>query len=118
MIPFSGNVRVFVACGVTDMRRGMNGLALQVQQALGRDPHCGDLYIFAGRRRDTVKLLWHDGIGMSLYTRRLEAGRFTWPSRVEGTITISASQLAYLLDGIDWSAPKRNAKPFRPQLAG
>jgi transposase len=118
MIPVPGNVRVFVACGVTDMRRGMNGLALQVQQALGRDPHCGDLYLFCGRRRDTVKLLWHDGIGMSLYAKRLEAGRFVWPSRAGGTVTITAAQLAYLLDGIDWSAPRRVARPHRPQLAG
>src|SRR5918998_6077415 len=64
----------------TDMRRGMNSLALQVQQALGRDPHCGDLYVFRGRRADLVKIIWHDGIGMSLYAKRLEKGRFVWPS--------------------------------------
>jgi transposase len=60
----------------TDMRRGMNSLALQVQQALGRDPHCGDLYVFRGRRADLMKIIWHDGIGMSLYAKRLERGRF------------------------------------------
>ena len=53
-------------------RRGMNSLALQVQQALGRDPHCGDLYVFRGRRADLVKITWHDGLGMSLYAKRLE----------------------------------------------
>ena len=65
------NVRVWLANGPTDMRRGMNGLALQVQQALQRDPHAGDLYVFRGRRGDLLKILWHDGLGMSLYAKRL-----------------------------------------------
>jgi transposase len=69
-------VRVWLAVGHTDMRRGMNGLALQVQQALQRDPHAGDLYVFRGKRGDLVKILWHDGVGMSLYAKRLERGRF------------------------------------------
>lgn len=59
------------------MRRGMNGLALQVQQAVGPRPPCvGDLYVFRGKRGDLVKILWHDGLGMSLYAKRLERGRF------------------------------------------
>jgi transposase len=54
------------------MRRGMNGLALQVQEGLKRDPHAGDLFVFRGRRGDLIKILWHDGLGMSLYAKRLE----------------------------------------------
>ena len=54
------------------MRRGMNSLAIQVQQGLGRDPHAGDLYVFRGKRGHLIKILWHDGIGMSLYAKRLE----------------------------------------------
>ena len=65
MIPVRGDVRVWLASGVTDMRRGMNTLALQVQEALGRDPHGGDLFVFRGRRGDLLKILWHDGVGMS-----------------------------------------------------
>jgi transposase len=84
MIAPPSGVRVWLATGVTDMRRGMNGLALQVQQGLGRDPHGGDLYVFRGRRGDLLKILWHDGIGMSLYAKRLERGRFIWPSPVDG----------------------------------
>ena len=72
MIPVPGGVRVWLATGVTDMRRGMNTLALQVQEDLGRDPHAGDLYIFRGRRGDLVKCLRHDGVGISLYAKRLE----------------------------------------------
>lgn len=71
MIPVSSGVRVWLAVGRTDMRKGMNGLALQVQQALGRDPHAGDLYVFRGARGDLIKIVWHDGIGMSLYAKRL-----------------------------------------------
>jgi transposase len=71
MIPVPSGVRVWLAVGRTDMRKGMNGLALQVQQALGRDPHAGDLYVFRGARGDLLKIVWHDGIGMSLYAKRL-----------------------------------------------
>jgi transposase len=67
MIPVPSDVRVWLAVGRTDMRRGMNGLALQVQQTLGRDPHAGDLYVFRGARGDLIKILWHDGLGISLY---------------------------------------------------
>ena len=72
MIPIPSGVRVWIATGHTDMRRGMNGLALQVQQALKRDPHAGDLFVFRGRRGNLVKVLWHDALGMSLYAKRLE----------------------------------------------
>ena len=98
MIPVPSGVRVWLAVGHTDMRRGMNGLALQMQQALGRDPPAGDLYVFRGKRGDLIKIIWHDGIGMSLYSKRLESGRFTWPSRTEGAVAISAAQLAYMFD--------------------
>ena len=76
MIPIPPAVRVWLATGTTDMRRGMNGLALQVQQVLGPDPHAGDLYVFRGKRGDLIKVLWHVGLGMSLYAKRLERGRF------------------------------------------
>lgn len=115
MIPVPSGVRVWLAVGHTDMRRGMNGLALQVQEALGRDPHTGDLYVFRGRRGDLVKILWHDGLGMSLYAKRLERGRFLWPAPADGAVSISSAQLAYMLDGIDWRNPQHT---YRPQVAG
>jgi transposase len=115
MIPVPSGVRVWLAVGRTDMRRGMNGLALQVQEALGRDPHAGDLYVFRGVRGNLIKILWHDGIGMSLYAKRLEKGRFIWPSPTAGVVGIWASQLAYMLDGIDWRNP---VSTFRPDRAG
>jgi len=115
MIPVPSGVRVWLAVGHTDMRRGMGGLALQVQQVLGRDPHAGDLYVFRGRRGDLVKIVWHDGLGMSLYAKRLERGRFIWPAPAAGSVAISGAQLAYMLDGIDWRNPQRT---WRPEVAG
>jgi transposase len=100
MIAFPSSVRVWLAVGRTDMRRGMNGLALQVQQVLGRDPHAGDLYVFRGSKGDLIKILWHDGIGMSLYAKRLEKWRFLWPSPADGVVAISAAQLTYMLEGL------------------
>ena len=80
MIPLPTGVRVWIAAGHTDMRRGMHSLALQVQEVLKRNPYGGDLYVFRGRSGSLIKILWHDGIGMSLYAKRLERGRFIWPS--------------------------------------
>ena len=108
-------MRVWLAVGHTDMQRGMNSLALQVQEVLKRDPHAGDLYVFRGRRGHLIKILWHDGIGMSLYAKRLERGRFLWPSPADGIVAISAAQLACMLDGIDWRNPVRT---WRPEVAG
>ena len=113
MIAFPSSVRVWLAVGRTDMRRGMDGLALQVQQSLGRDPHAGDLYVFRGARGDLIKILWHDGVGMSLYAKRLEKSRFTWPSASDGAVAISAAQLGYMLEGIDWRNPRHTWRPAR-----
>ena len=111
MIPIRSGVRVWIATGHTDMRRGMNGLALQVQEGLKRDPHAGDLFVFRGRRGDLIKILWHDGLGMSLYAKRLERGRFIWPSPVDGVVAITAAQLGYMLEGIDWRHPLHSWRP-------
>jgi transposase len=113
MIP--PGARVWIAMGHTDMRRGMQGLALMVQQGLKRDPHGGDLFVFRGRVGSLVKIIWHDGLGMSLYAKRLEKGRFIWPSAKDGVVLLTASQLACLLDGIDWRNPQYS---WRPQSAG
>ena len=115
MIPIASGMRVWIATGHTDMRRGMNSLALLVQEAFKRDPHGGDLYVFRGKSGSLIKILWHDGIGMSLYAKRLERGRFIWPSATTGVVSISTSQLAYMLDGIDWRNPQHT---WRPKAAG
>ena len=115
MIAVPADVRVWLAVGRTDMRKGMNGLALQVQEALKRDPHGGDLYVFRGKSGKLIKILWHDGLGMSLYAKRLERGRFIWPQATDGAMVITPAQLSYMLEGIDWRNPIHS---FRPQAAG
>lgn len=112
MIAFPARVRVWIAGGVTDMRCGMNTLALKVQQGLGRDPHGGEIFCFRGRKGDLIKILWHDGVGMSLYLKRLEAGKFIWPVSQNGSaVPVSAAQLGYLLEGIDWRNPRWTQRP-------
>ena len=115
MLSVPAGVRVWLASGPTDMRRGMNSLSLLVQEVLGRNPHGGDLFVFRGRRGDLLKVLWADDLGMSLYLKRLERGRFVWSTASGGVVTISGAQLAYLLEGIDWRIPRRT---WRPEVAG
>ena len=115
MIPVPSGVRVWIATGHTDMRRGMNSLALLVQEAFKRDPHGGDLYVFRGKSGKLIKILWHDGLGMSLYAKRLERGRFVCPRTDGEAVTITAARLGYLLEGIDWRMPQHT---WRPQAAG
>jgi len=115
MIPVPAGVHVWIATGHTDMRKGFDGLAVRVQEVLRRDPHSGHIFVFRGKRGDLVKLLWHDGQGMCLFAKRLDRGRFIWPSTAGEAVTISAAQLGYLLEGIDWRAPQRT---YRPELAG
>jgi transposase len=106
MIAFPSGARVWLATGHTDMRKGFDGLAVLVQEQLKRDPHGGHLFVFRGRRGGLIKVLWHDGQGMCLYAKRLERGRFIWPT---------PAQLGYLLEGIDWRMPQHT---WRPQAAG
>ena len=115
MIPIPSGVRVWIATGHTDMRRGMRGLALTVQEGLKRNPHSGDLFIFRGRGADLIKILWHDGIGLSPYAKRLDKGRFVWPATVDGAVAISMGQRSYMLEGIDWRNPQHT---WRPTVAG
>jgi transposase len=102
--------RIWIAAGVTDMRRGFQGLAAQVQTALEQQPYSGHIFIFRGRRGDMVKLLWFDGDGLCLFQKRLERGRFVWPQATSGTVSLSRAQLSMLLEGIDWRAPIRTAE--------
>jgi transposase len=121
MIPIPSGVRIWLATGQTDMRKGFDGLALLVQERLKHDPHGGHLFVFRGRRGGLIKALWHDGQGMCLFAKRLERGRFIWPHPApreeggDGVVTITPAQLGYLLEGIDWRMPQHT---WRPQAAG
>jgi transposase len=113
MISLPVGTRVWLAAGVTDMRKGMDGLAALVQTALTENPFSGHVFVFRGRRGDLVKLLWWSGDGMNLFAKRLERGRFVWPQATSGTVSLSAAQVSMLLEGIDWRRPQRSWQPER-----
>lgn len=106
---------MYLACGHTDMRKGMASLAVLVQQTLGHDPFSGTVYAFRGCRGGLIKVLWHDGVGMCLFIKRLERGQFVWPMSAAGTVALTAGQLSTLLEGCEWRGLARN---LRPELAG
>ena len=129
MIPVPANTRVWLAAGVTDMRKGFAALAAQAEAVLKQDPFAGHLFVFRGRRGDLVKIIWWDGQGACMFVKRLERGRFVWPSVKEGKIALTPAQLAMLLEGEedqktirgivfptqDWRSPQRT---WRPLTAG
>jgi transposase len=115
MLPVPQGVRVWLASGVTDMRKGFPGLSLAVQETLKKDPHAGHLFVFRGRRGDLIKIIWHDGQGACLFSKRLERGKFIWPATHGGAVHLTPAQLGYLLEGIDWRAPH---KTWTPEIAG
>jgi len=111
MIGLPAGTRVWLAAGVTDMRKGFDGLAALVQTQLHEDPFAGHVFVFRGRRGDRVKLLWWSGDGLCLFAKRLERGRFVWPQAASGTVSLTAAQLSMLLEGIDWRRPARTWQP-------
>ena len=112
MLALHSGMRVHLALGVTDMRRGFDGLAAQVQTVLKADPFCGHLFLFRGRRGDLLKAWWWDGQGLVVLSKRLEKSRFIWPTIArEGAATLTMAQLAMLLEGLDWRMPTPSWKP-------
>jgi transposase len=114
MIGLPSNTQIWIAAGVTDLRRGFDGLSALVQTKLEKSPLSGHVFIFRGRRGDLVKLIWFDGDGLCLFCKRLERGKFIWPQATEGSVSLTRAQLSMLLEGIDWRRPKRT---WDPQLA-
>lgn len=103
---------VWLVAGITDMRKGFNGLSASVQTALTANPFCGHLFVFRGRRGDLIKVLWWDGDGLCLFSKRLERGKFVWPRAEDGKVSLTPAQLSMLLEGIDWRAPVRTTPIF------
>ena len=110
MIDLRAGTRIWLAAGVTDMRRGFQGLSAQVQTVLEQQPFSGHVFVFRGRRGDIVKVLWFDGDGLCLFAKRLERGRFIWPKAESGTVSLSRAQSSRLLDGIEWRRPERTSE--------
>lgn len=111
MIGLPANTRIWIAAGVTDLRRGFDGLSAIAQTALEQNPFSGHVFVFRGRRGDLIKLLWWDGDGLCLFAKRLERGRFIWPQAENGTVSLTRAQLSMLLEGIDWRRPQRTHTP-------
>lgn len=103
MIAIPAGVRVFMATKPIDFRKGADGLVALVRESLSQDPFEGSVFIFRAKRADRIKLIAWDGSGLVLVWKRLEHGAFKWPPIVDGVMRLTASQLAVLFDGIDWS---------------
>ena len=117
MLNLSGK-RVFLACGRTDMRKSINGLAAIVEGNFKLDPFDGALFVFCNRNRDRVKILEWDGDGFWLYFKRLERGRFRWPEPgEEATMTLSGEELSFLLGGTRIELKLKRAEVFERKIS-
>jgi len=103
MITVPAGIRVLVATKPVDFRRGADSLAALVREQLRHDPFSGTIFIFRSKRADRLKILAWDGSGLVLFWKRLEHGAFRWPPISDGVMRLSASQLAALVDGLDWA---------------
>ena len=115
MIAVPPGVRILLAAEPVDFRKGMDGLAALVEGYLRDDPFSGTVFVFRAKRADRVKLIWWDGSGLCLFAKRLEQGGFRWPRIEDGTIRLSAAQLAALIEGMEWTRVQ-SVEP-RPPLA-
>jgi transposase len=105
VIALPAGTRIWIAAGVTDMRRGFHGLSAQVQTALEQQPLSGHVFVFPGRRGAIVKVLWFDGDGLCLLAKRLERGRFVWPQATSGTVSLSRAQFSCCSKGSTGERP-------------
>lgn len=115
LLPSGSSVRIHLAAGVTDMRKGMDGLAMLVQSVLRADPFSGHLFAFRGGKANLIKILFWDGNGLCLFTKRLDQGGFIRPQADDpgGKVVLTSAQLALLIEGIDWRVPERVWRPSR-----
>ena len=102
MIVPGGGSKIYVATKPVDFRKGMDGLAVLVEQSLGLDPHNGSIYVFRSKRSDRLKVLVWDGSGMVMGYKRIENGKFAWPSMRDGVMHLSRAQFEALVEGLDW----------------
>jgi transposase len=115
MIPTG--VQIFIALGAVDMRLGFERLGGLVRERIGYEPRSGALFLFVGRRRETLKILFFDGSGMCLFHKRLDRGTFALPEAPREDVThveIDDAALEILLDGVELPKPKSSKKSPRP----
>lgn len=117
MIAPHGQLRVYVATRPIDFRKGMDGLALAVQELFGLDPFSGAAFVFRSKRADRIKVLIWDRTGLVLVHKRLDGAKFVWPQVQDGVLKLSPAQVSALFEGVDWRLVRPEAAR-RPQLAG
>ena len=104
--------KIYIACGYTDMRKSINGLAVLVQQNFQLNPFQNSLFLFCGRRHDRLKALYWEGDGFVLLYKRLEKGKFRWPKSVEAVRHISGQEFRWLMEGLSIDQPKAVKKLY------
>ena len=114
---FNGSKHIYIACGYTDLRKGIDGLSLLVQQNFALDPFGNSLFLFCGKRNDRIKALYWEGDGFVLLYKRLERGRFQWPRTVKQVQELSAQQYRWLMEGLAVEQTKA-LKPCEKMLLG
>lgn len=114
MLTFGLTGRIYVCVQPQDGRKSFDGLAAVVTAHLGRDPLSGDLYVFRNRKGDRLKILAWQGDGFTLYLRRLEKGTFAFPPADAAEVSVTATELAMILGGIDFGSAKRRPRYARP----
>jgi len=119
MIAPPSNTQIWLAEGVTDLRRGFTGLSALVQIKLEQSPLSGHVFVFRGRRGDLIKVIWFDGDGLCLFSKRLERGRFVWPQATSGSVALTRAQFRCCwkaLTGADRSAPGIRTRQFKKRF--
>ena len=114
MLTLRSDVKIYLACGYTDMRKGINGLSILAQVLLPDRFASGAMFVFRGRSADKIKILWYDGQGFCLFCKRLDKGKFMWlNSDAKESIGITRGQLSMLIEAIDWRNPRWSDAPSR-----
>lgn len=103
---FTGADHVYIACGYTDLRRGIDGLAELVRQQFRLDPFSNTLFLFCGRKRDRIKALYWEGNGFLLLYKRLEQGVYQWPRSESEARELTPQQYRWLMEGLKVDQPK------------
>ncbi len=114
MLSWPPSVRIFLAAGPADMRRGFDGLARMTTEVIKQDPFSGALFVFRNRRGDRLKVLYWAGDGYALWYRRLERGTFRFPACDGEAAEIRVADLAMILDGVDLASVRRRPRYVRP----
>jgi transposase len=113
MLSFSGSLKIFLASEPCDLRKGFNGLYGMVSERLGEDPRGGALFVFSNRRHSRIKVLYFDGTGLWVLTKRLEKGTFSWPRSTQGQtgkLKLTPEAFGLLTDGVDFRGARFRAR--------